>query len=303
MTNGQVNFVHDLVQMAKAFEELPQVQAHLAGANNIIEEQGQRIQHLELRLIDLKNELDAAHAATRKVEVERDHAERMFLETDDRLNAFRRLVQAFDTDVKSLVQAAEPEPKPEPIVTKFDDGGPYNEPIGDPGPAIGGAFEGQGEVDPTASTDSTFASPNVSTQPVETQTTASSDTEAVSVQPDPTPVSGNTSESAWPGSNEASLQRSEEGVPAAGTLYPADPTQATASSPAGNTPIPGSAPTDAAVGVADAPAGSAPAEDDVGYHNEPRIAGSWEAWDDWCARMNAKYGPGNWPVRPTLAAQ
>ena len=78
------NFVSDLVAMAKAFEELPIVQEALRGSEHQCSQLSDLVQRLELRIIDLKTELDAAHAATRKVEVERDHAERMFLETDDR---------------------------------------------------------------------------------------------------------------------------------------------------------------------------------------------------------------------------
>lgn len=302
------NFVSDLVAMAKAFEELPIVQEALRGSEHQRSQLSDLVQRLELRIIDLKTELDAAHAATRKVEVERDHAERMFLETDDRLNAFRRLVQAFDTDVKSLVQAAEPEPKPEPEVKAIDN--PlYGDPqIGDPGPAIGGAFEGQGDVDPTASTDSTFASPNVSTQPVETQTTASSDTEAVSVQPDPTPTtpvaqSPEASSSANAGETSASTPETagstqhEEVTPSA-----ADPT---ASSVAGDGHSSENASHTNASDQADA---SSIPVDDVGYHNEPKIIGTgaeaWAEWDKWCERMNHRYphSQGGWPPR-TQAAQ
>lgn len=315
------NFVSDLVAMAKAFEELPIVQEALRGSEHQCSQLSDLVQRLELRIIDLKTELDAAHAATRKVEVERDHAERMFHETDDRLNAFRRLVQAFDTDVKSLVQAAEPEPKPEPAqdMKQIGEDVAYPYPA-DPGPAIGGAFEdvGQGDVDPTASTDSTYTSPNVSTQPVETQTTASSDTEAVSVQPDPTqamPVAPfpEASSSANAGGNFASTPETagstqhEEVTPSV-----VDPT-ASSTAGDGHSQANATLTTDAidlAGANTQAPTPTAPSEpvDDVGYHNEPKITGhgaeAWAEWDKWCERMNHRYphSQGGWPPR-TQAAQ
>lgn len=314
------NFVSDLVAMAKAFEELPIVQEALRGSEYQRSQLSDLVQRLELRIIDLKTELDAAHAATRKVEVERDHAERMFLETDDRLNAFRRLVQAFDTDVKSLVQAAEPESKPEPAqdMKQIGEDVAYPYPA-DPGPAIGGAFEGQGDVDPTASTDSTFASLNVSTQPVETQTTASSDTDAgVSVQPDPTQATESSSESGLSGSgsqgsldhthpdyNERAAANPDYAAAMEVTPSAADPT---ASSTAGDGHSPETAtPMPTADTVADVPSDHS-AVDDVGYHNEPKIIGTgaeaWAEWDKWCERMNHRYphSQGGWPPR-TQAAQ
>lgn len=104
------NFVSELVQMARAFEELPIVQASLEDSRKLVSEQAETIQRLELRLIDAKNEADAAHAATRKAEVERDHAETMFLETDDKLNAMRRLFAGFTAEVNAFTKASEPEP-------------------------------------------------------------------------------------------------------------------------------------------------------------------------------------------------
>ncbi len=111
------NFVHDLVEMAKAMEELPQVKAqvdHLLKAN---ETQLETIQRLELRLIDRSNEIETLNSKVREAEQGRDAAETMFLETDDKLSAFRSLVNSFASDATSLMQAQEPvvEAKPEPV--------------------------------------------------------------------------------------------------------------------------------------------------------------------------------------------
>jgi len=152
------NFVNDLVMMAKAYEELPKVQEALEIERKMSDERLGRIQALELKLLDRAAELDAAHAATRKAEVERDHAETMFLETDSKLDAIKSFLSGQIGAASALFAAMEP-PQPEPVVEhhddfgakldepmpevkvgasevdlpdveehKFDDGGPYNEP-------------------------------------------------------------------------------------------------------------------------------------------------------------------------------
>ena len=105
------SLVHDLVEMAKAMETLPQVRQELGDANIAIERLAKQVQSLELRLIDRANEIDSLNTQVRKAEAERDSAESMFLETDDKLLAFRRLVSAFSTDAATLLRAQEPEPQ------------------------------------------------------------------------------------------------------------------------------------------------------------------------------------------------
>jgi hypothetical protein len=127
-TMSNPNFVNDLVMMAKAFEELPKVQAELESAKHDINGYLATIQRLELRLIDRANEIDNLNAKVRTVEVERDHAETMFLETDGKLDAAKSVLSTLMGNAGAFLQAVEP-PKPEPVAEpKFDDGGPYNEP-------------------------------------------------------------------------------------------------------------------------------------------------------------------------------
>lgn len=314
------NFVSDLVAMAKAFEELPKVQAELEAKTHDHSVAQQMIQRLELRLIDLKNELTAAHAEIKKVEVERDHAERMFLETDDRLNAFRRLLGSFQTEAGALIAAAEPEPtNPETVIPNehLREQGQGESPLPvtsegsqptahstsedvaatttspEPGPAVGDAFTlGQGEraVDPIAATDTIDSVAAVSEQPAPSTTVASSP-EAVSVQPDPTPTtpdvqSHEASSSASAGETSASTPGTAGSMQHSEVAVPLDPT---ASSTAGDGHSSESATTQSetltsVVSGADAstpePMQTSPV-DDVGYHNEPKVGVGDHAWDEW----------------------
>lgn len=287
------NFVSDLVAMAKAFEELPQVRAELEAKTHGHDLAQQMIQRLELRLMDLKTELDAAHAATRKVEVERDHAERMFLETDDRLNAFRRLLGSFQTEADALIAAAEPGPKPEPVIELPAE-------VTHEAELHPQADEPQGEraADPTlTSTQTTELTPSSGDGTQSDKGSVFDVTEAVSVQPDPTPVTESSSENVSSGSNVSSTQHEE-------APHPVDPT---ASSTAGDGHSPANVElTKVAEVPADASSQTAAKSgidaDDVGYHNEPQIKagdGGWLEWDAWCNRMNLRYPRelGGWPPR------
>lgn len=118
------NFVSELVQMARAFEELPGVKQELDAERTKHIEAMNNIQRLELRLIDSANELAEAREATRKAEVERDHAETMFLETDQKLDTLRGIITRFQGDVDGYLKASEPEPvaEPEPVPAVVPEG-------------------------------------------------------------------------------------------------------------------------------------------------------------------------------------
>lgn len=288
MSHNTGNFVHELVIMAKAMEELPLVQASLTESRRQVSEQSVTIQQLELRLIDLKNELDAAHAATRTMEAQRDDAEMRFLEADDKVSSFTRLIKDQAKAFGLLLEAVEPTAKPEPVSTgpdltkieehKFDDGGPYNEPTTQPAGQHWSAEDEanhQRAVDPTPVTadggDGTSERSEQSLPPQEVN-----ELEEWAARPlDPElPVPG---------------------YPTEGVSVPADPTVPNVDVMSGATP------------TTDAPNTTSPTtsdEDDVGYHNEPLIStepGGWQAWDSWCTRMNRRYGGGSWPARPATA--
>jgi hypothetical protein len=117
MSNEVNNLASSFVAMAQAFEQLPIVKAELESANTHIEEYAKQVQRLEMRLMDAKEELDLAHAATRKAEVERDHAETMFLETDSKLDSAKSVLNTLIGNAGAFLQAVEPpKPEPEPVV-------------------------------------------------------------------------------------------------------------------------------------------------------------------------------------------
>lgn len=120
MTRDVGNFVHDLVEMAKAMDELPQVQRAFELANQRNDELARTVQDRELAIIDYKAEIEALNARIRTVEAERDDAELRFLEADDRMlkleRTFQKSLEAAD-EVDKLIQSFKPvPPQPEPVV-------------------------------------------------------------------------------------------------------------------------------------------------------------------------------------------
>lgn len=213
------NFVSDLVAMAKAYEELPQVKAELEAAKHDVQVGLERIQSLELRLIDRANELDAAHAATRKAEVERDHAETMFLETDDKLQKSLDVLKVVIGDANDFLRAVEP-PKPERVA----------EPQAE---AKVGASEGERAVDPTpVSSEGTSQSvPSTSEHIVAPSTSTSTEEAPHSVDPISAPsreVSASTPSTA----PDASAVSGESVASSTTGESAADPTLTTTSEPA-----------------------------------------------------------------------
>lgn len=109
------NFVHDLVEMAKAMEALPSVQLDLHNAQVEIDRLQGTVQRLELKLIDRANEIDQLRLSVREAEVAKDAAETMFLEADDRTARAVEFIKAQFGAAGSLIQALEPA-KPQPMV-------------------------------------------------------------------------------------------------------------------------------------------------------------------------------------------
>src|SRR5438046_10447377 len=88
------NFVHDLVEMAKAMEELPQAQAELAKLRKIAEDQAETIARREASILGLKHDIETLNEKVRTAEANRDDAELRFLDADDHIAAFLRLVSS-----------------------------------------------------------------------------------------------------------------------------------------------------------------------------------------------------------------
>jgi len=297
------NFVSELVQMAKAFEELPVVQGQLAESRQQVTEKDITIHELETRIMDLASALNDARSATVKAEVERDHAETMFLETDDKLQKVLGIFGHFKGEVDAYTKAAEPvvvaqdaakedhdrhvaelEPLPSnpppldygrPLDPEMDLSGrpaQTNEPL--PATNTGGqsGTTSPGEGGGSGSTDSAGESP----LPVATEDsslnagTISETTAAPMTSTDP-----GQSEPGPTASTETTLSETATST-SAEPDSPASPQQST----------------------------SSPPQDDVGYHNEPQIVdtASHHEWNMWCDRMDRRYGPNAWPSRSEAAA-
>lgn len=135
------NFVHDLVEMAKAMETLPQVQAELAHSDAMRNAQAEVIASREKHIIELKAEIMTLHSRIHEAEVAKDAAETMFLEADDRTSRALDFIKATFGNAGSLIQAldsAKPvagvpvqampkaaevtQPKADPIAASYGDG-------------------------------------------------------------------------------------------------------------------------------------------------------------------------------------
>lgn len=123
MSPSTDNFIHSLVEMSRAFEELPKVQASLDRMCQQAVIDGNSIAEREATILRLKAEIDELHAKVREAEVAKDAAETMFLEADDRTSRALDFIKATFGNAGSLIQALEPpraelavgaEPKAEP---------------------------------------------------------------------------------------------------------------------------------------------------------------------------------------------
>jgi len=111
------SFVGDLVEMAKAYEELPAVRHNLEEVGALLEEERKTVQDRELTILKLKQEIEMLNSAKRSLEVERDDAQFHALEADDRTQRALDFIKATFGNAGSLIQALEPPrqeaPKPE----------------------------------------------------------------------------------------------------------------------------------------------------------------------------------------------
>lgn len=157
------NFVHDLVEMAKAMETLPQVEAERDRLNASLNETLVVVQNRELSIIELKAQIETLQARVRETEASRDDAELRFLEADEQHakleRSFQTALEAMDATDR-LIQSFKPKPMPEPAAQPPSQGQPIvGNGNGDPQPQAPeqtlaatdtASSQGQGEVDPTA---------------------------------------------------------------------------------------------------------------------------------------------------------
>lgn len=108
------NFVHDLVAMAKAMEDLPHVQAELDSTKADLEQSRVVVQNRELSILNLKAEIETLQAKVRTTEAERDDAEIRFLELDEKTNKVLANVAAIQANALAVQESLNP-PKPVPM--------------------------------------------------------------------------------------------------------------------------------------------------------------------------------------------
>lgn len=183
------SFVGDLVEMARAMEELPGIKAKLDEAYALLEEERKTVQDRELCIQQLKADGDIMQECINTLEVARDDAELRFLEADERTQRALGFVKTMFGSAGGLIQSLEP-PVPEPVVQaqpvdpkpEQTEGAGESHPITSsetPSETVGsGTYTtesdswasrpGQSEADPIASTDAT-TSGNVSSATVETK--------------------------------------------------------------------------------------------------------------------------------------
>jgi hypothetical protein len=119
MTGHQINsLVGDLVAMAQAMERLPQVETELHRLEHELEQAHATISHRELRIIDLKQQIEDLQSKLSQAEVARDDAELRFLEADEKSSkVVRFLAQIQGMAVQAECELNPPKPMPQPEVT------------------------------------------------------------------------------------------------------------------------------------------------------------------------------------------
>jgi hypothetical protein len=130
------NFVHDLVEMAKAMETLPVIQNELNQSINKIDSLERTVQDRELAIVDYKRQIEELQTKVRSLEVERDDASFRALEKEDSLNQVVRFLSGIRQDVDTTLGVVNP-PKPEPVleIVPEQKPEPIPEPVNVPEPA------------------------------------------------------------------------------------------------------------------------------------------------------------------------
>lgn len=102
------NFVHDLVAMAKAMDDLPKVEARVAELETQAEANRQTIQDREASILSLKAEIEALHEKVRASEVARDEAQFRMLELEDLRGGMGRVLAAISGEVEGFRKVLDP---------------------------------------------------------------------------------------------------------------------------------------------------------------------------------------------------
>lgn len=102
------NFVHDLVEMAKAMETLPQVQAELNEVQQRTSLLHDQIDNIKADLEQSRNYAASLEQKVRSLEVERDDASFRVLETDETIQKFIVAMRNVEQSFGELVDGYDP---------------------------------------------------------------------------------------------------------------------------------------------------------------------------------------------------
>lgn len=175
------NFVQDLVEMAKATEDLPKFKAEVERLSGMVEDYAKQVQDRELAIIGYKEQIEGLHSTVRSLEVERDDASFRVLEAEDREHGILLLARNMQNDLAVIMNRLDP-PKPQPEPEKEPEHvavHKWDEP------------KDQSATDPTANTMTTNSSETASS--ASSQDTAHTSTSEEAPKSDANPPSGSTS--------------------------------------------------------------------------------------------------------------
>jgi hypothetical protein len=128
MTREHISsFVGDLVQMAKAMEELPLVQERVHELEHLYDKEIDKVTALETKAHQRNQEMEALHSTIRTLEASRDDAEFRFLEAEERTASALAFVRTVFGNAGALIQALDPPKASEP--TKVASDLPSNAPV------------------------------------------------------------------------------------------------------------------------------------------------------------------------------
>lgn len=173
------SFVTDLVEMAKAVEQVPLLEEDVRALSKECEAKTHHIRELETNIIGYKQQIESLQSTIRTLEVSRDDAEYRFLEAQDRefnIVAMAKAAQVSLGQMLALVDPPKPEPKVEEVkpiesstITEHGGTVQFTDPPIDPP-------QGQSEADPTLQAEHSST------------TLGGTDTGGTSIQPDPEPA-------------------------------------------------------------------------------------------------------------------
>jgi len=107
------NFVHELVDMAKAVELVPQLQSEVDQLHSKLSEAERHNQGLETNIISYKQQIEDLASKVRSLEVERDDASFRVLEAVDTAHSVLTQARAAQDILAKVIAKLDP-PKPEP---------------------------------------------------------------------------------------------------------------------------------------------------------------------------------------------